>query len=72
MRGLSEIGLDIAWASILTMPYAILASSLPQGKLGIYMGVFNVFIVVPQRLRARAGDYASGGGNSIMIAFLPT
>ncbi len=49
---LSEIGVGIAWASILAMPYAILASSLPQKKLGIYMGLFNVFIVVPQLLVA--------------------
>lgn len=48
----SEIGIGIAWASILAMPYAILASSLPQAKLGIYMGLFNVFIVVPQLLVA--------------------
>lgn len=48
----SQIGLGIAWASILAMPYAILASSLPQNKLGIYMGLFNVFIVVPQLLVA--------------------
>lgn len=49
---LSEIGIGIAWASILAMPYAILASSLPQAKLGIYMGLFNVFVVVPQLLVA--------------------
>ncbi|NVE96042.1 MFS transporter [Altererythrobacter lutimaris] len=49
---ISEIGIGIAWASILAMPYAILASSLPQAKLGIYMGLFNVFIVVPQLLVA--------------------
>jgi maltose/moltooligosaccharide transporter len=49
---LSEVGVGIAWASILAMPYAILASSLPQGKLGIYMGLFNVFVVVPQLLVA--------------------
>lgn len=48
----SEIGIGIAWASILAMPYAILASSLPQKKLGIYMGLFNIFIVVPQLLVA--------------------
>ncbi|MBX3594578.1 MFS transporter [Sphingomonas sp.] len=48
----SEIGVGIAWASILAMPYAILASSLPQAKLGVYMGLFNVFIVVPQLLVA--------------------
>src|SRR5439155_3385021 len=44
MLVISEIGIGIAWASILAMPYAILASSLPQRKLGIYMGLFNVFI----------------------------
>lgn len=49
---LSEIGIGIAWASVLAMPYAILASSLPQRKLGIYMGLFNIFIVVPQLLVA--------------------
>lgn len=49
---LAEIGIGIAWASILAMPYAILASSLPQRKLGIYMGLFNVFVVVPQLLVA--------------------
>ena len=49
---LSEVAIGIAWASILAMPYAILASSLPQRKLGIYMGLFNVFIVVPQLLVA--------------------
>jgi len=49
---LSEVGIGIAWASILAMPYAILAGALPQAKLGIYMGLFNVFIVVPQLLVA--------------------
>jgi len=49
---LSEVGIGIAWASILAMPYAILASALPQRKLGVYMGLFNVFVVVPQLLVA--------------------
>lgn len=49
---LAEIGIGIAWASILAMPYAILASNLPQAKLGMYMGLFNVFIVIPQLLVA--------------------
>jgi maltose/moltooligosaccharide transporter len=62
---LSEIGIGIAWASILAMPYAILASSLPQNKLGIYMGLFNVFIVVPQLLVATVMG-------SIMKAYFPT
>ncbi len=46
----SMIGVGIAWASILTMPYAILCDALPQNKLGIYMGLFNIFIVLPQLL----------------------
>ena len=49
---ISEVGVGIAWASILAMPYAILASNLPQRKLGIYMGLFNIFIVIPQLLVA--------------------
>ena len=51
---LAEVGIGIAWASILAMPYAILASNLPQAKLGIFMGLFNIFIVVPQLLVATA------------------
>lgn len=49
---ISEIGIGILWASILAMPYSILASTLPQNKLGIYMGIFNIFIVIPQLLVA--------------------
>jgi len=60
----SEVGIGIAWASILAMPYAILASSLPQRKLGIYMGLFNIFIVIPQLLVATVMG-------SIMKAFFP-
>jgi maltose/moltooligosaccharide transporter len=48
----SEILLGLAWASILAMPYAILAATLPQSKLGVYMGLFNVFIVLPQLIVA--------------------
>ncbi|TFU05925.1 MFS transporter [Polymorphobacter arshaanensis] len=44
----SMVLIGIAWASILTMPYAILATTLPPAKLGIYMGLFNIFIVLPQ------------------------
>ncbi len=47
-----QIGLGIAWASIVSLPYAILAGSVPPEKMGIYMGVFNIFIVVPQLLAA--------------------
>lgn len=61
---LAEVGIGIAWASILAMPYAILASNLPQAKLGIYMGLFNIFIVVPQLLVATVMG-------TIMQAFFP-
>lgn len=44
----SMVGVGIAWASILSIPYAMLAGSLPAGKMGYYMGVFNFFIVIPQ------------------------
>ncbi len=52
MMILPMIGVGITWASILTMPYVILAGTLPQQKLGIYMGIFNFFIVLPQLLVA--------------------
>jgi maltose/moltooligosaccharide transporter len=45
---LSMVGVGVAWASILSMPYAMLASTLPPGKLGVYMGIFNFFIVLPE------------------------
>ena len=48
----SQIGLGIAWASIVSLPYAILAGSVPARKMGIYMGIFNIFIVVPQLIAA--------------------
>jgi len=46
------IGIGLAWGSILSMPYAILTGSLPQTKMGVYMGIFNFFIVIPQILAA--------------------
>jgi maltose/moltooligosaccharide transporter len=46
------VGIGLAWASILSMPYAILTGSLPQNKMGTYMGIFNFFIVIPQILAA--------------------
>ena len=46
------VGVGIAWASILSMPYAILSCSLPAHKMGVYMGIFNFFIVIPQILAA--------------------
>ncbi|OYY92066.1 MAG: MFS transporter [Sphingomonas sp. 28-66-16] len=59
------IGVGIAWASILTMPYVILAGVLPPEKLGIYMGIFNFFIVLPQLLVSTI----MGG---VIRAFFPT
>ena len=44
----SELGIGLAWASIIAMPYAILTGSLPAKKMGVYMGIFNFFIVIPQ------------------------
>ncbi len=41
-------GVGIAWASILSMPYSILSASIPQNKMGVYMGIFNFFIVLPE------------------------
>jgi maltose/moltooligosaccharide transporter len=49
---LSMTGIGIAWASILSMPYAILSGSLPPSKMGYYMGIFNFFIVIPQIIAA--------------------
>jgi maltose/moltooligosaccharide transporter len=49
---LPMVGIGIAWASILSVPYAILSGALPQHKLGVYMGIFNIFIVLPQLLAA--------------------
>jgi maltose/moltooligosaccharide transporter len=44
----SMVGVGIAWASTLSMPYCILAGSLPHDKTGVYMGIFNFFIVIPE------------------------
>jgi maltose/moltooligosaccharide transporter len=49
---ISMLGIGLAWASILAMPYAILTGSLPANKMGTYMGIFNFFIVIPQILAA--------------------
>ena len=55
------VGVGIAWASILSMPYAMLSSALPADRMGVYMGIFNFFIVIPQILVAillsRAMEY---------------
>jgi maltose/moltooligosaccharide transporter len=53
----SMIGIGLAWASILAMPYVILSGSIPAGKLGIYMGIFNFFITLPQIINGIAGGW---------------
>ena len=65
---LSMVGVGIAWASILAMPYAMLAGALPSNKMGYYMGVFNFFIVIPQLVAATILGYLLGrffGGEAI-------
>jgi maltose/moltooligosaccharide transporter len=52
MLWVAMIGVGFAWASILAMPYAILVGSLPEKRLGYYVGVFNFFIVIPQLVAA--------------------
>lgn len=46
------IGVGFTWGSVLSMPYAILTGALPSHKMGVYMGIFNFFIVIPQILAA--------------------
>lgn len=71
---LPMIGVGIAWASILAMPYAILAGAIPAKKMGIYMGVFNFFITLPQIVNGIIGGpivkyvYASQAIYSIVMA----
>ncbi len=54
---ISMIGIGFAWASILAMPYALLVDSLPIHKMGIYMGIFNFFIVIPQIINGLISPY---------------
>jgi maltose/moltooligosaccharide transporter len=61
----SFTGLGITWASILSMPYVLLTAALPSRKFGIYMGIFNFFIVLPQLLMATVMG-------SILKAFFPS
>ncbi len=62
---LSMVGVGMAWASILAMPYAILAGSIPLAKMGVYMGIFNFFITIPQIVNGIIGGsivkYVYGG-----------
>ena len=75
------VGIGIAWASILSLPYVLLSNNLPSSKMGIYMGIFNFFIVIPQLIAAAVlglliRDFADGqsiygliiGGVAMFIA----
>ena len=53
----SMVGVGLAWASVLAMPYVILSGSIPAGKLGIYMGIFNFFITLPQIINGLFGGW---------------
>jgi maltose/moltooligosaccharide transporter len=67
---LSMVGVGFAWASILSLPYAMLADSLPARKMGVYMGIFNFFIVIPQLIAAATlGAILNGllGGEPIRV-----
>lgn len=70
---LSMVGVGIAWASILSMPYAMLTGALPANKMGTYMGIFNFFIVIPQILAASIlGFFVERlfGGEAIYVLLL--
>jgi maltose/moltooligosaccharide transporter len=82
---ISMIGLGFAWASILAMPYAMLIDSIPQKKMGVYMGIFNFFIVIPQIINGVFGgpivssvfgkqaiDYIVVGGICMLIGAIIT
>lgn len=81
----SMIGLGFAWASILAMPYAMLIEVIPQRKMGVYMGIFNFFIVIPQIINGLFGgpvvsgifgkqamDYVVVGGVCMLIGAVVT
>ena len=65
---ISMIGVGIAWGSILAMPYSILAGSLPPAKMGVFMGIFNFFITIPQVCNGLLGGFMVNhvyGGHTI-------
>ncbi|RZK38606.1 MAG: MFS transporter [Hymenobacter sp.] len=69
----SMVGVGIAWASILSIPYAMLAGALPSNKMGYYMGVFNFFIVLPQMLASVTLGFFTkhvfGGDSALTLVF---
>ncbi len=85
MLWISMVGLGFAWASILAMPYAMLIDAIPQRKMGVYMGIFNFFIVVPQIINGIFGgpivanlfgsmaiDYVVVGGACMLLGAVIT
>lgn len=85
MLWISMLGLGFAWASILAMPYAMLIDAIPQRKMGVYMGIFNFFIVIPQIINGIFGgpivsnifgkmaiDYIVVGGVCMLLGALIT
>jgi maltose/moltooligosaccharide transporter len=80
------VGVGVAWASIVSMPYAMLSGALPAERMGVYMGIFNFFIVIPQIIASLGlglimknvlGDNSMlavmmGGASMIIAAFLVT
>lgn len=52
-----SLGLGLAWASMMSMPYIILARAIPSTKIGIYMGIFNMFIVIPMLIQTLTMDF---------------
>ncbi len=82
---MTMVGVGIAWASILSMPYAMLSSALPAARMGVYMGIFNFFIVIPEILASVALQPVVGrlfdndpvkvvmlGGGSLALAAIAT
>jgi maltose/moltooligosaccharide transporter len=69
---LPMVGVGIAWASILSMPYSILAGALPSNKMGVYMGIFNFFIVIPEILSSLVFGWVMANflGNDRMKALI--
>ena len=64
------VGLGIGWASIVALPYAMLANNLPARKMGVNMGIFNIFIVIPQLLAAGVLGWlldVFGGGEASFV-----
>jgi maltose/moltooligosaccharide transporter len=54
---LYSFGLGISWASMMAMPYQLLAGSIPKDKTGVYMGIFNMFIVIPMAIQVLTMQY---------------